>query len=604
MIKTYLKTAWKLLYKNIWSLILFEAVYRVFSNFLIVKLSGRAIQFALKQCGYSYMTSENYNDVMLHPLTILIIVGLLMMVLFFMMFEVFAVLGYLEASWRREKIRIPEMFGAGAVGTVRFIRRYPFAWFLYIAASFPYLWIHSSYSAINSMRLLKVTATKIIEAFPAVWMPVLLLVLVVIFSFLFSYSLPFRFLMEEKEERIRRRVKNVMRGKALREFGINLLLHLTIAVVSLILFFTAGAAVVLYARYVKTPSTVVSAVIVYGDWLKTVMGVVTGAIGIVGSVTYLYLIFTLSDRRDYQRSRTFPKNSRLIRIIRGPAAAAVLSVAIIAGESVYIIRSMQQDLPSATASSGYISVSAHRGGARKAPENTMSAVKYAVESMADYAEIDVQETSDGEIVLLHDSNLKRTTGLNANIWTLTYDEVSQLDAGARFNKAFRGEPVPKLEDIIQYAKGKINLNIEVKYNGHNLNIVKKVIKIIEENDFVENCVLTSMNYNYLKQAKKLNPDIKTGYTMKMTYGDLEDLDAADFFSVKYSYITEQFVENAHSIGKEVCAWTLNYQGDIQRMVNCGVDNIITDDPELVRKVILGEIERSPDFLDLLMYLVN
>ncbi|MGN0315170.1 MAG: glycerophosphodiester phosphodiesterase family protein [Fusicatenibacter sp.] len=596
--------AWKLLYKNIWNLILFEAVYRVFSNFLIIKLSGKAIEFALKQRGYSYMTSENYNDVMLHPLTILIIFGLLLMVLFFMMFEVFAVLGYLEAAWRREKIRIPAIFCAGAVGMVRFIRRYPLTWFLYMAASFPYLWLHSSYSAIDSMRLLKVSATKIFEVFPAVWIPVALLVILICFSFLFSYSLPFRFLMEETEKKIRRRVKTVMNGKTLRELGINLLLQLVIAVVSILLFFAVGAVVVLYARFVKTPSTVVSAVIVYGDWLKTVMGVVTGAFGIVGSVTYLYLIFALSDRGDYRKSRYYPKKSRMVKILRGRAAAAVLTIAMIAGESTYIIRSMQRDLPSAMASSGYISVSAHRGGARKAPENTLSAVKYAVESMADYAEIDVQETSDGEIVLLHDSNLKRTTGLNANIWTLTYDEVSQLDAGARFNKAFRGETIPKLEDIIQYAKGKINLNIEVKYNGHNKNIVRKVIKIIEENDFVDNCVLTSMNYSYLKQAKKLNPDIKTGYTMKMTYGDLEELDAADFFSVKYTYITEQFVENAHSFGKEVCAWTLNYQGDIQRMVNCGVDNIITDDPELVRKVILGDTDRSPDFLDLLKYLVN
>ena len=152
-----------------------------------------------------------------------------------------------------------------------------------------------------------------------------------------------------------------------------------------------------------------------------------------------------------------------------------------------------------------------------------------------------------------------------------------------------------------YAKGKINLNIEVKYNGHNQNIVKKVVKIIEDNDFVDQCVLTSMNYNFLRQAKKINPDIKTGYTMKMSYGGLEDMDAADFFSVKYTYITEGFVEHAHSLGKEVCAWTLNYQGDMQRMVNCGVDNIITDDPELVRKVILGTTDRNPGFVSLLGY---
>ena len=79
------------------------------------------------------------------------------------------------------------------------------------------------------------------------------------------------------------------------------------------------------------------------------------------------------------------------------------------------------------------------------------------------------------------------------------------------------------------------------------------------------------------------------------------MDAVDFFSVKYTYITESFVEHALSLRKEVCAWTLNYQGDMQRMVNCGVDNIITDDPELVRKVILGTTDRNPGFVSLLGY---
>ena len=128
-----------------------------------------------------------------------------------------------------------------------------------------------------------------------------------------------------------------------------------------------------------------------------------------------------------------------------------------------------------------------------------------------------------------------------------------------------------------------------------------MVRIIEEQEFAENCVLTSMNYKFLEQAKALNPKIRTGYTMNMTYGDLENMDGADFFSVKYTYITERFVEKVHALGKEVYAWTLNYQGDIQRMVNCKVDNIITDDPELVRQVILGGTDRSPGFLELLKY---
>ena len=163
-----------------------------------------------------------------------------------------------------------------------------------------------------------------------------------------------------------------------------------------------------------------------------------------------------------------------------------------------------------------------------APENTISAMEYAIEAMADYAEIDVQETKDGEIVLLHDNNLKRVTGLNANIWNLTYDEVSQLDAGIKFHKKFRGEKIPTLNEVIECCKGKIRLNIEIKYNGHNSQIVKKVVKIIEDQGFEDSCVLTSMNYKFLEQAKELNPKITTGYTMSMIYGDLSKLTAADF----------------------------------------------------------------------------
>ena len=360
--------------------------------------------------------------------------------------------------------------------------------------------------------------------------------------------------------------------------------------------------IVLYVLIVGSPQALVSSVLVYSDGAKSVLGGMAAGLGTSGTLLYFYLLFAGSERGGYRRERRRKKTpSRLRRILAGKAAAIVLTAVLAVGECVYLIYVVQREHPSATASSDYISVSAHRGGARKAPENTLSALEYAISSKSDFAEIDVQETKDGEVVLLHDNNLKRTTGLNANIWTLTYAELQQLDAGVRFNQSFRGEKIPTLEEAIEAARGKIQLNIEVKYNGHNPNLVRKVVRIIEEQEFTENCVLTSMNYKFLEQAKALNPEIRTGYTMNMTYGDLENMDGADFFPVKYTYITERFVEKVHALGKEVYAWTLNYQGDIQRMVNCKVDNIITDDPELVRQVILGGTDPSPGFLELLKY---
>ena len=184
---------------------------------------------------------------------------------------------------------------------------------------------------------------------------------------------------------------------------------------------------------------------------------------------------------------------------------------------------------------------------------------------------------------------------------MTYAEIAQLDAGSSFNKKFRGEKIPTLDEVLKFCRGKLDLNIEIKYNGQNKGIVKKVVRIIEQNHFEDHCVVTSMNYSFLKQVKKANPDIRTGYIMTMTYGTISRIEAADFFSVKYTYVDEAFVREAHSLGKEVHAWTVNYRGDIKRMLDVGVDNIITDNPVLVRKVKNQESDMQTDFWDLMRY---
>ena len=132
-----------------------------------------------------------------------------------------------------------------------------------------------------------------------------------------------------------------------------------------------------------------------------------------------------------------------------------------------------------------------------------------------------------------------------------------------------------------------------------------MIKCIEDNDFEDQCILTSMNYGFLKQAKELNPDIKTGYIMTMTYGSIRGYrECADLFSVKHTYVTRWFVKEAHACGKEVHAWTVNYPGDVQRMITYGADGVITDDPALVHRIYLGEEDKKTGFWGLMKYAVK
>ena len=239
-------------------------------------------------------------------------------------------------------------------------------------------------------------------------------------------------------------------------------------------------------------------------------------------------------------------------------------------------------------------ITSHRGGALRAPENTLSALNYTWECGADYAEIDIQETKDKQLILLHDDSLKRITGLDKKVWEMTYEEIEELDAGSSFGKGYQGEKIPALEDVLNFCLGRLDLNIEIKYNGKNKGIVQRVIQVIRENHFEEHCVVTSMNYRFLEEIKETAPEIRTGYIMTMSYGSISQVAAADFFSVRYDYITEGFVREAHALGKEVHAWTVNYRGNIKRMLDMGVDNIITDDPHLsegcrTRKVVRRQV---------------
>lgn len=229
-------------------------------------------------------------------------------------------------------------------------------------------------------------------------------------------------------------------------------------------------------------------------------------------------------------------------------------------------------------------ITAHRGASEDAPENTMAAVELAVEQGADYAEIDVRLTADGVPVLLHDAALFRTTGILNDVDRVTYDEVSSYDAGSSYSRAYAGEPVPGLRDVLEEYGGRIGFNIELK-TKYDKQLAEAVVALIEEFGLEESCVITSASYQQLEWVKELNPGLKTGYILSMVYGDFYECGAADFFSIRSSFVTETVLKKAHAIGKEVHVWTVNKEYELKRMKAIGVDNIITDKPAYARTIV-------------------
>ncbi|MDR3627650.1 MAG: glycerophosphodiester phosphodiesterase family protein [Ignavibacteriaceae bacterium] len=233
-----------------------------------------------------------------------------------------------------------------------------------------------------------------------------------------------------------------------------------------------------------------------------------------------------------------------------------------------------------------IKITAHRGASGTAPENTLSSMQQAINLHADYSELDAQETSDGEIIVLHDGSLKRTTGLDKNIWETSYEEIKKLDAGSWFNEKFKGEPLPKLADIIDLVKGKMMLNIELKTNGHEKKLADRVVKIVKENGFSKECILTSFDINEIKRAKEIDSTLKVGLIFaKMP--DTYDVFKANMevLSVYYPLVDENFVKKAKENGKEVHVWTVDDETEMRRLIKLGVTSILTNFPEKLIKVL-------------------
>ena len=239
-----------------------------------------------------------------------------------------------------------------------------------------------------------------------------------------------------------------------------------------------------------------------------------------------------------------------------------------------------------------VAVTAHRGSSRTAPENTVAAVEAAIRQGADFAEIDVQETADGVLVVLHDADLMRVAGVRKNIWGVTYEEIESLDAGSWFSPEFEGEPIPTLQQVIDAARGRIRLNIEIKLNGHEEKLVERVVAIVAKNDFQSQCVLSSLDYRSVLQAKQLDERLQVGHIVTVAIGDAAKLDV-EFLSVNQEKVTPGYVRSLHRAGKEVHVWTVNDRQRMSALVDFGVDNIITDDPAALLDVLDERAEMSP-----------
>jgi glycerophosphoryl diester phosphodiesterase len=240
-------------------------------------------------------------------------------------------------------------------------------------------------------------------------------------------------------------------------------------------------------------------------------------------------------------------------------------------------------------------VIAHRGASASAPENTMAAFRRAIDDGADQVELDVQETSDGDVVVIHDSDLMKIGGVDLKIWDAKRAELDEIDIGSHFSADFSSERVPSLRDVLQLCKDKVIVNIELKYYGHDQQLEQRVAETVEAAGMQSQVIVMSLEYPAVKKMKQLRPKWTVGLLSATAIGDLTKLEA-DFVAVNAGMAIPQFIKRAHARGKLVYVWTVNDPVQMSRLMSMGVDGVITDKPGLAKSVLtrrsqLSSIER-------------
>ena len=231
-----------------------------------------------------------------------------------------------------------------------------------------------------------------------------------------------------------------------------------------------------------------------------------------------------------------------------------------------------------------VEITAHRGSSIRAPENTMAAISQAITDGSDYIEIDVQTCADGGIVVIHDRDLLRVGGDSRRVEDLTLPEIRKIDVGRRFSEEFAGEHVPTLGEVIAAVRDRVKLNIELKYNRPDPALVPAVIDLLRREQFLDQCVITSLDAAALADFRRREPAAPLGLIVTAAIGRVSHV-KEDFLSVAAPRATPAAIREAHRAGKTVHVWTVNDPQAMLQMIENGADNIITDKPDVLRTVL-------------------
>lgn len=234
---------------------------------------------------------------------------------------------------------------------------------------------------------------------------------------------------------------------------------------------------------------------------------------------------------------------------------------------------------------------AHRGASAYAPENTLAAFELAMEQHADAIELDVKLSSDGQVVVIHDTTVDRTTGSRGRVKELSLANLKALDAGSFFSGNYSGEKIPTLAEVFEAFGMRTFINVELtNYNTPRDGLVEAVCSLVQKFGLQERVMFSSFFASNLTKARALLPGVPRGL---LAFNGLLGAWARSFgfafgrFQALHPNIkdvTPEQVQRVHRLKRRIHVWTVNAADDMRRLFRRNVDGIFTDDPQLAVQV--------------------
>ena len=233
---------------------------------------------------------------------------------------------------------------------------------------------------------------------------------------------------------------------------------------------------------------------------------------------------------------------------------------------------------------------AHRGFSGKYPENTMLAFEKAIAEGVDGIELDVQLTKDGEVVIIHDEKIDRTTDGEGYVVDYTYEELSKFDASYIYRGKMGFNKIPTLREYFELVKDlDIITNIELK-TGINeyLGIEEKVWDLIQEFKLQDKIIISSFNHFSVMRMKKIAPNMKYGFLSEdwiIDAGKYTHSHGIQCYHPRFNNLIPEVIEELKSYGLEINTWTVNLESDMRYLISHKIDVIIGNYPDLAKKII-------------------